>query len=111
MTWKPIKEFPGYSVSDNGYVIGPGGRNHGPKILKPARNSRGYFYVRLCRGGKIHSRSVHSLVLATFGSPRPKGYVCDHINAIKTDNRVENLRWLTDIENKHHSLRLRGYMK
>jgi len=48
---------------------------------------------------------IHNLVLTAFKGERPEQtetsgkYVCDHFNRDKIDNRVENLRWVTETEN------------
>ena len=46
--------------------------------------------------GSIH---VHRAVLEAWGFPRPEGCQCDHINGDHTDNRLENLEWVTPAEN------------
>ena len=44
-------------------------------------------------------KKVHQLVMETFGSEQPgPDYTVDHINIIKTDNRIGNLRWATKSE-------------
>ena len=100
-TWKPIVGYEEeYMVSDMGRVKSlkyKGGNKE--KVLKSCKTSRGYVNVVLVKDGKHKSHSVHRLVAQTFiPNPHNKPYV-DHINTIRHDNRVENLRWVTHTEN------------
>ncbi len=91
---KNIPNFPKYTITQNGVIKGIYGSD-----LKPGINSCGYPTVILRQNGKTHTRGVHRLVLETFVGPRPTGMECRHLNGIKTDNRLENLRWGTHSEN------------
>lgn len=65
------------------------------KILKEHKEEKGYYRVKI--GTKMVS--VHKLVALAF-IPNPDGKpMIDHINAYPGDNRVENLRWVTNREN------------
>lgn len=108
-TWKIIKDFPDYAVSDQGRVkrITAKQRTHPGKILKP-NNSRRYLNVCLCKNKKRHMQTIHSLVLEAFHCPRPKGLECNHDNGIKTDNKITNLEWVTKKENNIHRIEVLG---
>ena len=57
----------------------------------------GYMYIQ--RGQRKKQLGVHRIVAETFiPNPENKSEV-DHINRIRNDNRVENLRWVTRLEN------------
>lgn len=78
---------------------------HVPARMKPRPDRDGYFLTGL-------SMKVHRLVAETF-LPNPDGKPeVAHRNGVKTDNRVENLRWATRKENEEdkvlHGTRLRG---
>ena len=45
---------------------------------------------------------VASTVLEAFIGPRPPGYQCDHINRIRDDDRMVNLRWVTCSDNNRN---------
>ena len=65
----------------------------------------GYGYSRICMrvDGKRHFIRTHRLVAECFlGNPLNKETV-NHINGVKTDNRVENLEWATCKENNLHA--------
>lgn len=70
-----------------------------PISLKITKNSGGYAQVNLCLHGICTLKTVHRLVLLTFKGCRPEGLVIDHINGIKTDNRLANLEYVTQSEN------------
>jgi hypothetical protein len=88
------RDIPGYEglckVSDLGNVLSV--RKN--KNLKPGINSRGYSQVNLYSSGKRKCFVVHQLAAICFMNHKPDGlsYVVDHINNLKTDNRVENLQ-------------------
>ena len=57
----------------------------------------GYLYVSL--GRTIGKKTIHSIMGDVF-IPNPHNLrVIDHINRIKTDNRLENLRWFSQQDN------------
>lgn len=72
-----------------------------PRLLKLAIDKDGYGQVSLSINKKMHYKRSHMLVLETF-IPKPDNindWTVDHINCIKLDNRLENLRWLTRSSN------------
>lgn len=102
--WRPIRGYEGlYEVSNFGQVrsiertvsnkIGSWKINS--KIKTQRKDNRGYYRVKLCKGGKIKSFAVHRLVAEAF-IPNPYHYSeVNHKNCIKTDNRADNLEWCT----------------
>lgn len=77
------------------------------KILKPCLDK----YERVCLvdvDGHRHNYTIHRLVAQAFiPNPDNKPHV-DHINTIKTDNRVENLRWVTHKENCNNPITIKN---
>lgn len=66
------------------------------KIKKLTVGSHGY---KVCNLGFKDLHTVHTLVAKSF-LPLVDGKThVDHINSIRTDNRVENLQWVTQSEN------------
>ena len=108
--WKDIEGYEGkYQISNEGRVKalawnGFGkGKNQKEHILHQA-DLRGYKRVGLSKDGVVKWFSVHRLVAMAFIS-NPNNYlVVDHINTIRDDNRVENLRWVTQAENNRNDI-------
>lgn len=93
MEWKKIEERQNYSISTTGQV-----RNDKTgRILKPHKGTAGYYQVML--GRKTVPLYVHRLVAKAFIDNPDNLPQVDHINGDKTDNRVENLRWLSVSDN------------
>ena len=98
--WKDIEGYEGlYQISNMGRVKSLNyNKTKKPGILKQAIGSRGYCFVSLHKNNQKKSRNVHVLVAKTF-IPNVEGKESvDHINTIKEDNRVCNLRWATATE-------------
>lgn len=109
--WKDIEGYEGYQVSNLGRVkslerITFSGVNYSTKKIQPEKikaqniNNRGYYYVTI----KKKKLFVHRLVAIAFiDNPFNKPCV-DHINTDKSDNTVDNLRWVNSKENQNNNL-------
>ena len=71
------------------------------RFLTPALNKDGYAMVDIT---PTHVPVARVIWIAAYGIPELTGLQIDHINEIKTDNRLENLRLLTPVGNMLHSL-------
>ena len=58
-------------------------------------------YPRVWIGSKKNRREhyVHTVIAVCYLGEKPEGYQTDHINSIKTDNRLENLQYITPQQN------------
>lgn len=99
-------ENPRYKVSSHGRIMNMDFRGTGkPKICRLSVKWNGYLTVGI---DGVH-KSVHRIVAETFiSNPEGKKEV-DHINTIRTDNRVENLRWTTHKENSNNPLSIKNH--
>lgn len=96
-----IPGFEDYFVSSDGHVISYKGRNQ--RFLKMSLLRTGYLRVGLKNNGKLFTKTVHRLVASAF-LPNYSDFLCvNHINGIKTDNRVENLEMVNKSQNAKHA--------
>ena len=103
----PSQEYPGffeipgfntYVISKDGIVI----NQHTGKQSKQYVGCRGYCYYRLKNNDGIYKTiPVHRTLMLVFCPPHedPSSLTIDHINANRSDNRLENLEWVSIQEN------------
>ena len=109
--WRAIPGWEGlYEASDKGRVrsldrIDNQGHHLKGRILKQTPNKRGYPCVNLRDNGRRRMAPVHQVVVEAFIGPRPDGAEVCHWNDVKTDNRLENLRYDTSSANKRDCVR------
>lgn len=92
---RPIDGYPRYFACRDGRIWS----DKTKRYLKPCTSNAGYQMVNLCVDGKSHIKTVHRLIALAF-IPNPDGLeFVNHKNEVKTDNRPENLEWVTRSEN------------
>lgn len=101
-TWKPIADYVGlYEVSNKGRV-----RNlKTGRILKPGNNGRGYLFVGLYKNGAVKYHYLHRLVALTFIPNPNKLPEVNHKDEIRTNNKLDNLEWISHRDNSNYGKR------
>ena len=111
--WKPVDGYEIlYEVSTFGNVrsvarqvshgLGNGVRQLKSRNINPWSDSHGYRSVSLSKHGKVTKFKVHRLVGNAFIPNPERKPTINHINEVRSDNRVENLEWATYKENNNH---------
>lgn len=121
--WRAVPEWEGlYEVSDRGRVRslsrsverdfvwgrgsvrGRGFQNFTGRVISVYQD-KGRPIVRISGRGRRATLAVHRMVAAAFLGPKPRGHEVAHNNGDAHDNRVENLRYATPIENAADKVR------
>jgi hypothetical protein len=106
--WVPVRGYEGfYEVSSYGRVRSLprvvsgrfGDVLRAGAVMALQRANKRYLKATLSRDGKQVQHQVHRLVLLAFVGDAPSGFVCDHIDGNIYNNRLENLRWLSNADN------------
>lgn len=87
--WKEITDLKGYSVSNKGRI-----RKDSTGQIMAVRESNGYLRFTV-------TKHIHRLVAEAFIEKPKNEDKCwiDHIDGDRSNNNVENLRWVTPSEN------------
>ena len=103
--WRNVIGFDGhYQVSNFGRV--KSFKWGVEKILKPNCSKDSYPRISLYQNGELKKVLVHVLV-AKACIPNPNNLpVVNHIDNVRSNNRVENLEWVTYSENQKHAVRI-----
>lgn len=104
----PIKDFPGYFVTDDGRVYSRKEYKNSSGRIKRIQQveHKGYKQVFLSEKGIVKNCRVHRLVANAFiPNDCNKPYI-NHKNGIRSDNRVDNLEWCTSKENSEHAFKI-----
>lgn len=90
--WRRVPSFPAYEVSSEGRLRRDG------RVKAPIRHPRGYVSYGI---GKRDKQLAHRLVCEAFHGPPPTvKHEVAHNNGRRDDNRAENVRWATPLENQ-----------
>lgn len=99
--WKDVQDYEGlYQVSNDGDVISL--RFEPPKHIYQTITNCGYKQVLLYKNGKKKRVGVHILVAQKFVDGWFDGAEVNHKDLNKTNNRAENLEWITHSGNQKH---------
>ena len=92
--WKQLNKYPKYEISTNGDI-----RNiKTKKIIKPRKTPKGYLEIDLSYDKHL---KIHQLVYFAFTNQEIKqGYMIDHKDGDKTNNKLSNLQYISNRENQ-----------
>ena len=91
--WKPLRNFPSYNGSSEGRIMNVRTQH----ILKPTVNKKGQTIVCLRKNNRRYIVRVHKLIAETFLGEHP-GMDVRHKDKDRTNNRLDNLEWVTKHE-------------
>lgn len=103
-TWKPVKDFPGYEVSDHGNVRSfknsSGAIVREPHSVKRQVRENSATRVTLSINAWAYCKTVAVLVLTTFGKPAPHpSWRPAYRDGNKNNLKLENLYWIPHSSN------------
>lgn len=97
--FRVIPTYEDYMVSNYGSVKS---MKYGKeRLMKLPKNKEGYPMVNLRSNGKSYVQTVHKLVAMAFLAHKPNGItmVVDHIDGDKSNNKLSNLRVVSNKQN------------
>ena len=104
--WLPVVGYEGwYDVSDYGRVqrVKAGAGTWLGRMINGSLDSHGYLHLTLYNDGVKHQHRIHRIVTEAFLGECPDGKEVNHLDGDKTNNRIDNLEYVTRLENVHHA--------
>ena len=101
--WKPIPGYEGIYFASNFGRIKSFARTK-ERILNPSNNTKGYPHVKLWKNQKYRIFRVHRLIMLTFVGESDLGV--NHLDGVKTNNRIDNLEYCSNRDNIDHAILL-----
>jgi hypothetical protein len=98
--WKEISGYEGYYAISNYGQVKSLKKN---LVLKNIYDKKGYLYIGLCKNGKETKFKIHRLVAIHFLKNPNNFPQIDHIDRVKDNNLVTNLRWVNNSINAHNT--------
>lgn len=103
---KEIKDYEKYIISNKGDIY----IKETMQKMGTYLSNNGYLRIGLTKDNKKTNFLVHRLVAISYLKNIDNKIQVNHINGIKTDNRLDNLEWATREENMQHAYK-NGLMK
>jgi len=108
--WKDVIGYEGhYRISNQGRVMSL--KFGKTRILKECNDGNGYMIVLLSKNNRKKNFFISRLVAQHFLPDWDKSLNVDHINGVKTENDVDNLRMVTNAQNLRSFQKVRGKSK
>lgn len=96
--YKTVEGFSSFAVTSKGRVY-----SFRRKIFRKPIDNKGYDVITLEESGIKKTLKIHRLVALHFiQNNNENRTIVNHKNLLKKDNRVENLEWVTSLENNLH---------
>lgn len=105
-----LKDYPGYGIDTEGNVWSF--KSKKTKTLSPGWKKKGYGYRTVLltdKYGKKRNFLVHRLVALAFIPTDDITMEVNHRNRNSSDNRLENLEWVTKKKNTEHNAKVNGF--
>lgn len=111
---KPIEDFEGYFIVDDGRVfcnLGKENRNKDKRVamyeIKPRVARNGYLRVYMRQTSTNKRKDMIHRLVALYFIPNPLNKnIVNHIDCNRANNKKENLEWVTHKENNDYSMKL-----
>ena len=93
--FEPLKDYEGYyEINKDGEIKSLPRSTTGGGLIAKTINKNGYYYVNLCKNGIQKTFTLHRLLALQYIENSNKYPVVDHIDRIRTNNSLDNLRWV-----------------